>query len=140
MASTTTNIVLKDIVNSCLGGELLQNSEIARRGRDKFVRWLERRDEYGLPAEYNSPNYAAVAFHVLDQLARLTDDDDTRIRARTALWRLGISAALRLHPTTGRWAGPFSRAYRLAAFGQDPRLKSTNSAPGSKLGSCRTVC
>ena len=115
-----TNIVLKDIANSCLGGEMLQDDDIARRGRDKFVRWLDRLDEYGLPAEYNSPNYAAVAFHVLDQLARLTDDDDTRIRARTALWRLGLSAALRLHPTTGRWAGPFSRAYRPAAFGQTP--------------------
>lgn len=33
-----SNITMLDIVNSCLGGELLQDSAIAQRGYDKLVR------------------------------------------------------------------------------------------------------
>lgn len=115
-----TNIVLKDMVNSMLGGELLQDEKTARRGREKFKRWIAHLDRHGLPTEYNSPNYAAVAFRVLDQLARFTTDEPSRTRARTVLARLGLSAALHLHPATRRWAGPFSRAYRPAMLAQTP--------------------
>ena len=73
-------------------------------------------DTYGLPAEYNSPNYASVAVRVLGRLAELTEDEHTRIRARTMLARLGLSAALHIHPGIGCWAGPFSRAYSHAVF------------------------
>ena len=71
---------------------------------------------YGLPAEYNSPNYASVAVRVLGRLAELTEDEHTRIRARTMLARLGLSAALHVHPGIGCWGGPFSRAYSHAVF------------------------
>ena len=112
-------IVLKDITNSCLGGQLLSDNNIGRRGREKLVRWMAHVDTYGLPAEYNSPNYAAVAVRVLGRLAELTEDQHTRIRARTMLARLGLSAALHIHPGIGCWAGPFSRAYSLAVFNAD---------------------
>ncbi|NKB72625.1 MAG: hypothetical protein GKR89_36600 [Candidatus Latescibacteria bacterium] len=115
-----TNIVLKDIANSILGGELLNDDRALQHGRAKLLRWLQRLDQYGLPAEYNSPNYAAVAFRVLHQLASRTQDRATAVRARTALARLGLSAALHLHPLTRRWAGPFSRAYWPAMFCQTP--------------------
>jgi hypothetical protein len=115
-----TNIVLKDIANSCLGGELLDDIALTQRGRDKFGHWITHLDQSGLPTEYNSPNYAAVAFRVLNQLATLSTDDPTCIRARTILARLGLSAALHLHPATRRWAGPFSRSYRPAMLAQTP--------------------
>lgn len=114
-----TNIVIKDIANSCLGGELLADEKSAERGQKKLVRWMQHVDTYGLPAEYNSPNYAAVAVRVLGCLAALVQDGDTRVRARTMLARLGLSAALHIHPSTGAWAGPFSRAYRHAVFNGD---------------------
>ncbi|MFT5089359.1 MAG: hypothetical protein ACI8PG_003728 [Planctomycetota bacterium] len=114
-----TNIVIKDIANSCLGGELLGDEKTAKRGREKLVRWMQHVDTYGLPAEYNSPNYAAVAVRVLGCLAALVKHNNTRIRARTILARLGLSAALHIHPGTGAWAGPFSRAYRHAVFNGD---------------------
>jgi len=114
-----TNIVIKDIANSCLGGELLGDEQTAIRGQNKMVRWMQHVDTYGLPAEYNSPNYAAVAVRVLGCLAALVEHDNTRIRARTMLARLGLSAALHIHPATGAWAGPFSRAYRHAVFNGD---------------------
>ena len=53
---------------------------------------------------------------VLSRLAELTEDEHTRIRARTMLARLGLSAALHIHPGIGCWAGPFSRAYSHAVF------------------------
>jgi len=119
VAPTYTNIVIKDIVNSCLGGQLLNDETTARRGREKLVRWMAHVDTYGLPAEYNSPNYASVAVRVLGCLVELTEDEHTRIRARTMLARLGLSAALHIHPGTGNWAGPFSRAYSHAVFNAD---------------------
>jgi hypothetical protein len=119
VAPAYTNIVLKDIANSCLGGQLLGDDDIGRRGREKLVRWMAHVDTYGLPAEYNSPNYASVAVRVLGRLAELTEDEHTRIRARTMLARLGLSAALHVHPGIGCWAGPFSRAYSHAVFNAD---------------------
>ena len=116
VALAYTNIVLKDIANSCLGGQLLGDNNIGQRGREKLVRWMAHVDTYGLPAEYNSPNYASVAVRVLGRLAELTEDEHTRIRARTMLARLGLSAALHVHPGIGCWAGPFSRAYSHAVF------------------------
>ena len=119
VALAYTNIVLKDITNSCLGGQLLGDNNIGQRGREKLVRWMAHVDTYGLPAEYNSPNYASVAVRVLGRLAELTEDEHTRIRARTMLARLGLSAALHVHPGIGCWAGPFSRAYSHAVFNAD---------------------
>ncbi len=119
VAPAYTNIVLKDIANSCLGGQLLGDDDIGCRGREKLVRWMAHVDTYGLPAEYNSPNYASVAVRVLGRLAELTEDEHTRIRARTMLARLGLSAALHVHPGIGCWAGPFSRAYSHAVFNAD---------------------
>ncbi|MEE2874170.1 MAG: hypothetical protein VX893_14810 [Candidatus Latescibacterota bacterium] len=119
VAPIYTNIVIKDIVNSCLGGQLLNDEATARRGREKLVRWIAHVDTYGLPAEYNSPNYASVAVRVLGRLVELTEDEHTRIRARTMLARLGLSAALHIHPGIGNWAGPFSRAYSHAVFNAD---------------------
>ncbi len=119
VAPAYTNIVLKDIATSCLGGQLLGDAAIAGRGRDKLVRWMAHVDAYGLPAEYNSPGYASVAARVLGTLADLTDDQHTAVRARTMLARLALSAALHVHPALRCWAGPFSRAYSHAVLHPD---------------------
>jgi len=106
-----TNITLLDILNTCLGGELLGDVAIAQRGYTKLVTWMALTDQQGHPFEYNSPTYTAVTLHALARLVSLVQHTDTRIRARTALARLGLSAALHIHAGTGRWAGPHSRAY-----------------------------
>lgn len=106
-----TNITLLDILNTCLGGELLGDTTVAQRGYNKLVLWMALTDRQGHPFEYNSPTYGAVDIRVLGRLAALVRHADTRIRARTALARLGLSAALHIHTATGRWAGPHSRAY-----------------------------
>lgn len=106
-----SNITLLDILNSCLGGELLGDAAIAQRGYRKLVEWMAFTDMNGVPYEYNSPTYGAVNLRALKRLADLVQDNDTRIRARTMSARLGLSAALHIHAKTGRWAGPHSRAY-----------------------------
>jgi hypothetical protein len=112
-----TNITLLDILNTCLGGELLGDArvctgDIAQRGYDKLVLWMALTDQNGHPYEYNSPTYGAVDIRALAKLAELVRHADTRVRARTALARLGLSMALHIHAATGRWAGPHSRAYQ----------------------------
>lgn len=107
-----TNIVLKDICNSCLGGELLGDTETAQRGYLKMRRWFDRTRQSGIPTEYNSPGYTSLAIEVLSRLAATTVDADTRVLSTIAAARLSVSAASRINPETRRWAGPFGRAYR----------------------------
>jgi hypothetical protein len=106
-----TNIALFDIENTCLGGELLQDEEIITRGREKLAQWMAFTAQFGIPYEYNSPTYTGVAIGSLSSLAKNSKDHDTKVRARTALARIGLSVALHVHPSTGCWAGPHSRAY-----------------------------
>ena len=113
-----SNITVLDIVNSCLGGELLSDQAIAQRGYQKLVDWMALTDQYGLPFEYNSATYTAVTLRALKTLADLVQDEATRIRAKTAAARLGLSVALHIHPGTGRWAGPHSRAYHPSVVGE----------------------
>lgn len=107
-----SNITLLDILNTCLGGELLGDERIAQRGYRKLVDWMKLTDANGTPYEFNSPTYTWVDIRALQLLARLVRDEDTRIRAKSAIARLGLSVALHIHPATGRWAGPHGRAYQ----------------------------
>ena len=104
-----TNIVLFDIQNTCLGGQLLEDEEIIARGQQKLIEWMTLTDQFGIPFEYNSPSYTGLAIDILSNLSKSSKDEDTRVRGRTALARIGLSAALHVHPSTGLWAGPHSR-------------------------------
>jgi hypothetical protein len=109
-----TNIVMFDIQNTCLGGELLGDKEIIARGQQKLIEWMALTDQFGIPMEYNSPSYTGLAIDILGNLSKSSKDRDTRVRARTALARIGLSAALHVHPSTGLWAGPHSRGGQLS--------------------------
>jgi len=111
-----TNIVIKDIANTCLGGEYLNDNKIKQRGYDKFHYWMAYTDRSGCQYEFNSPGYAGVALRVLHRLIELVQDETIRVCAEIMRSRIGLSAALHIHPATGRWAGPFSRAYHASAI------------------------
>lgn len=113
-----TNITALDILNTCLGGELLQDQKIAKRGYGKMIEWMSFTDANGIPFEYNSPTYTGVTIGALKRLTDLVQHRDTRIRARTMLARLGLTVALHIHRGTGRWAGPYSRAYQPTVVGE----------------------
>lgn len=115
-----TNICLLDILNTSLGGELLGEPAIAERGYRKLAAWMAFTDSQGTVFEWNSPTYGAVDIRALKQLADLTRDVETRIRARTAAARLGLSIALHIHAATGRWAGPHGRAYHPSVVCETP--------------------
>jgi hypothetical protein len=106
-----TNITMLDILNSCLGGELLQDPSLAERGYRKLAAWIAFTNQSGHPFEFNSPTYTAVTLRALKQLADYTQHEETRQRAQAMTARLALSAALHIHPGTGRWAGPHGRAY-----------------------------
>ena len=128
-----TNIVLKDITNTCLGGELLQNDETAARGYDKLVRWMRHTDKSGIPAEFNSPGYTGIAIKILKCLTDLVEHSPTRFRARTYASRLGLSIVLHISTSTKRWAGPYSRAYLNQVFGDNATAKG-----GIRMGDGRS--
>lgn len=115
-----SNITALDVLNTCLGGELLGDAVIAQRGYAKLRAWIAFTCRSGHPMEYNSPTYTAVTLRALHRLASLVRDDDTRIRARAFVARLALSAALHIHPGTGRWAAPHSRAYHPSVVGATP--------------------
>jgi hypothetical protein len=113
-----TNIVLKDITNTILGGELLQSEEIVERGRAKLADWFRYTYASGGVFELNSPAYTPLALRVLHVLSTHARDPDTAVLARLAAARMGLSYALRVHPHTGRLSGPYSRAYRSQLLGE----------------------
>tara|TARA_A100001037_G_scaffold295158_1_gene313929 strand:- start:2083 stop:4170 length:2088 start_codon:yes stop_codon:yes gene_type:complete len=113
-----TNVAIKDITNTCMGGELLGDPEIAQRGYDKLKSWMAFTDRSGGNYEYNSIPYTPLAIHVLSTLTRRVKDADTRIRASVALSRMALGAYLHAHTPTHRWAGPHGRAYHFAVIGR----------------------
>jgi hypothetical protein len=115
-----TNICLLDVLNTSLGGELLGERAIAERGYRKLAAWMAFTDREGIAFEWNSPTYGSVDIHALKLLADLTRDDETRMGARTAAARMGLSTALHIHAATGRWAGPHGRAYHPSVVCETP--------------------
>jgi hypothetical protein len=115
-----SNITMLDILNTCLGGELLDDDAIARRGYDKLDAWIAYTDRSGTPREYNSPTYTRVCVNALGILSRYLKDETSRVRARTFAARIGITVGLHIHPATGRWAGPHSRAYHPTVVCEGP--------------------
>ena len=115
-----SNITMLDILNTCLGGELLVDEKIAQRGYDKLNAWIEYTDRSGTPREYNSPTYTRVCVNALGKLSRYLANEEARIRARTFAARIGITVGLHIHPATGRWAGPHSRAYHPTVICEGP--------------------
>lgn len=111
VAVTYTNIAAMDCANSCLGGELTGDAAIAARGYEKLKALTDLTAQYGTVYEFYSPGYTQVTVDALHRLASLTTDEQTRIHARTMIARLALTTALHVHKTTGRLAGPFSRAY-----------------------------
>ncbi|HAA77884.1 TPA: hypothetical protein DCE37_22495 [Candidatus Latescibacteria bacterium] len=115
-----SNITMLDILNTCLGGELLDDSAIAQRGYGKLNAWIAYTDRSGTPREYNSPTYTRVCVNALGILGRYLKDEESRVRARTFAARIGLTVGHHIHPSTGRWAGPHSRAYHPTIVCESP--------------------
>jgi hypothetical protein len=115
-----SNITMLDILNTCLGGEYLEDEGIAARGYAKLDAWIAYTDRSGTPREYNSPTYTRVCVNALGILSRYLQDETARIKARTFAARIGVTVGQHIHPATGRWAGPHSRAYHPTVVCEGP--------------------
>jgi hypothetical protein len=115
-----TNITLLDILNTCLGGELLGDREIAERGYGKFQAWMRFTNASGHPFEFNSPTYMSVNLRALKRLTDHIQDEATRTRARAMATKLALSVALHIHRGTGRWTAPHGRAYHPSVVCETP--------------------
>lgn len=113
-----TNICLKDIINSILGGQLLRDDHFIRRGKEKLWDWLAFTYDSGGVSELNSPVYTNLVIEVMSLLADLSKDQEAATLARLISSRIALVYALRIHPQTGRLAGPFSRCYRPQLLGE----------------------
>lgn len=114
VAITYTNVATMDCMNTILGGELLNDAAIAARGYAR-LKELERETlSYGTFCEFNTPTYTRVTHDALTRLARYTKQEEAAIRGRALRARLALTAALHVHPFTGRWAGPHGRGHTLA--------------------------
>lgn len=111
VALTYTNIASMDCSNSILGGELLSDTEFAERGYARLIAFVRLIADNGTIFEFNSPNYTQVTMEALGLIQKYSTSSSARIWARLAATRIGLSITLRIHPATGRLAGPFSRAY-----------------------------
>ena len=69
-----TNITALDVLNTCLGGELLGDAGLAQRGYAKLAAWMAFTAAAGHPLEYNSPTYGAVTIRALKLLFYLVGD------------------------------------------------------------------
>ncbi len=106
-----TNIVLSDIANTVLGGELLGDAHYIARGTRRLDEWLAFTTASGAPHEFNSATYAAVDILRLAALVEHTRDPRIALKARVAEERLWLHTAAYYHPGLAQLAGPHSRAY-----------------------------
>ena len=113
-----TNICLKDIINTTLGGQLIGDASAIRRGKEKLWNWLEFTYGSGGGTEINGPVYTNLVLEVMVLLAELCRDPEVASLSRLISARMGLVYALRILPDTGRLAGPFCRCYRPQLLGQ----------------------
>jgi hypothetical protein len=121
---TYTNIYLLDVLNSIVGGQILGDEHIRRRGERRLGEWARRTKEAGAPHEFNSPTYSAVQINALAAIAQFARDDETRnvaLDMEQFVWR---HVARYWHAPTMQLGGPHSRAYRRDVTGAPGFLKA----------------
>ncbi len=120
---TYTNIYLLDVHNRILGGQLLDDAAVRRKGLDRLRDWAERTKADGAPHEFNSATYSAVQITALASIVEFAEDSQARelaLEMEQLIWR---HVAAHWHPPTRQLAGPHSRAYRRDVVGAPDYLK-----------------
>lgn len=106
-----TNIALMGAALQLLGGRVLDDRFALEVGTRKLERFVEHLEHHGGVSEYNSPTYTAVAVEEIEKMIHYSLDQHAVQVAMTIhehLWQMIVT---HLHPGTGEWLGPHSRAY-----------------------------
>ena len=94
-----------------VGGELLNDDHAVQAGIDNLYSVRDLLGRRGFLSEYNSPTYAGVTLHGLDETMNNTRNPEARELARIASERMWLDVAAHWHPHLSFQAGPYSRAY-----------------------------
>ena len=107
-----TNIAVLGGGLCAAAGEILNDPDLVRYGRERLQAIVAHTAQHGSFNEYNSPPYAKVVIAECERTLLLAEDPLSREAAETirrAAWEL---AAGSFHPGTSQWAGPHSRTSR----------------------------
>ncbi|WP_308914983.1 hypothetical protein [Jannaschia sp. LMIT008] len=115
-----TNIAVQSAASLIVGGGVLDDPGLQALGADRLAVWHHGMADAGCAHEFNAPVYADMTIRALGIVERLGDDTRAARLARHARLRLVLSAALAIHPETGRMAPPHARAYAPALLGRTP--------------------
>ncbi len=94
-----------------VGGELVNDDRAVQAGLDSLYSARDLLGRRGFLSEYNSPTYAGVTLHGLDETANNARHSEARELARQASERMWLDVAAHWHPYLSFQAGPYSRAY-----------------------------
>ena len=94
-----------------LAGELLGDTHSIQAGLDNLYSLRDLLSRRGFYSEYNSPTYACISLHGLDEIINHVRHPEARELARAASARMWLDLATHWHPEFSFLAGPYSRAY-----------------------------
>ncbi len=94
-----------------VGGELVNDDRAVQAGLDSLYSARDLLSRRGFFSEYNSPTYAGVTLHGLDETANHARHAEARALACQASERMWLDVAAHWHPHLSFQAGPYSRAY-----------------------------
>ena len=94
-----------------VGGEMVNDDRTVQAGLDGLYSARDLLGRRGFFSEYNSPTYAGVTLHGLDETANNARNEEARELARQASERMWLDVAAHWHPNLSFQAGPYSRAY-----------------------------
>ena len=108
-----TNIAVLGGGVCAVAGEVLEDEQLLRYGRQRLQRVVVENDKVDSFAEYNSPPYGKVVIGESERILQLVKDKETRQAAeaiRVKAWEMFADS---FHLPTEQWAGPHSRhSYR----------------------------
>ncbi|TLS52582.1 hypothetical protein FE782_08070 [Paenibacillus antri] len=92
-------------------GETFNKPDAFAAGETKLMQLIDVFRRRGTLMEFGSPTYTPITTHVLAEIVNHVKDERIRELALQCEARMWAEIAIHYHPTTGHFAGPYSRAY-----------------------------
>jgi len=92
-------------------GETFDRPDAFDAGAEKLMQLIDVFKRRGSLMEFGSPTYTPITTHILAEIVNYVKDERIRELALQCEARMWAEIAVHYHPTTGHFAGPYSRAY-----------------------------
>ena len=116
-----TNIAAKGTFVTLGAGQVLNDPDLTRYGRDRIERLAATVHQTGSFAEYNSPTYWLITCTAMSAISQHITDRRSTTVAAGLIERLWQHLVQRWHQPSGQLSGPMSRAYS-NELGEEPQL------------------